>query len=198
MIEHLSGTVLAKSPTKVIISAGGVGYAALISLATFESLPAIGSPAELHTYLAVREDALTLYGFSTLAERDLFLMLTGVTGVGPKLAIGVLGSTSIDLLKETIAHGNALALARLPGIGKKLAERLALELREKIGTIGAPTGAASAAATIRDEALAALMALGYNRAAAEKALRGALKEGPQVEVNVETLIKSALKHLASA
>lgn len=197
MIEYLSGKLIDKTPTKAIISAAGVGYAALISLATYEQLPDVGREASLHTYLAVREDSLTLFGFSTPAERDLFLLLTSVNGVGPKIAIGILSSSGVDVLRETIGNGNAAALTRLPGIGKKIAERVALELRDKIGAVGggATTGLQGTAA-IRDEALAALVALGYNRAAAEKALRGALKEGPQVEANVETLIKAALKHIA--
>lgn len=197
MIEHLSGTLIEKTPTKAIISAAGVGYATLISLATFEALPPVGATAALHTHLAVREDAMTLFGFSTTAERDLFLLLTSVTGVGPKLAIGILSGTGTDVLKENIARGNSAALTRLPGIGKKIAERVALELREKIGAL--ETGGSSLAGgrhEVRDEALAALIALGYNRPGAEKAIRNALKDGPEVEANVETLIKAALKHTA--
>ncbi len=196
MIEHLSGTLIDKSPTKLVISAGGVGYAALISLATFEALPDIGAQASVHTHLVVREDALTLFGFSTTIERDMFLLLTSVTGVGPKLGITILSGTGTDLLKDTISQGNAAALTRLPGIGKKIAERIALELREKINAIeAAGTSFSGGRHDIRDEALAALLALGYNRPGAEKALRGALKDGPAVEANVETLIKAALKHI---
>lgn len=197
MIEYLSGKLIDKNPTRAVISAGGVGYALLISLATYEALPAVGSQAELYAYLVVREDALTLFGFSTVAERDMFLLLTSVTGVGPKLAISILSGTGVDVLKENIARGNAAALTRLPGIGKKIAERVALELREKITAVDSATALpAGGRHEIRDEALAALIALGYNRAGAEKALRGALKEGPEVEANVETLIKAALKHIA--
>ncbi len=194
MIEHLSGTLLLKTPSKAVISAGGVGYGVLISLATYEQLPQTGSTAALFTYLAVREDALTLYGFSTVPERDMFLLLVSVTGVGPKLALGILSSAGIDVLKENIAQGNATALARLPGIGKKLAERLGLELREKIGEVHTGT-AGTTTAGMRDEALAALLALGYTRAAAEKAMRAALAEGPSAESSVEVLLRSALKHL---
>jgi Holliday junction DNA helicase RuvA len=195
MIEHLSGRLIEKTPTKAVISAAGVGYAALISLATYEALPEAGQEASLHTYLAVREDSLTLFGFSTPAERDLFLLLTSVNGVGPKIAIGILSSSGVDMLRETIGSGNAAALTRLPGIGRKIADRVALELRDKIGAVGGGgSGAGRGTAEVREEALAALVALGYNRATAEKALRAALKEGPQSEANVETLIKSALKH----
>lgn len=197
MIEHLAGTLIDKNPTKAIISAGGVGYGVFISLATYESLPAVGGHAELHTYLAVREDALTLFGFSSVAEREMFLLLNSVSGVGPKLAISILSGTGIDILKENIARGNAAALTRLPGIGKKIAERVALELREKIGAVdSAMTASMAGRNDVREEALAALIALGYNRSGAEKALRSALKDGPETEANVETLIKAALKHIS--
>jgi Holliday junction DNA helicase RuvA len=196
MIEHLTGTLIDKTPTKAVISAAGVGYGVLISLATYEQLPEIGREASLHTYLAVREDSLTLFGFSTPAERDLFLLLTSVNGVGPKIAIGILSSSGVDVLRESIAQGNSAALTRLPGIGKKIAERVALELRDKIGAVGSGSAPGMRGTIeVRDEALAALVALGYNRGAAEKALRSALKDGPHVEANVETLIKSALKHI---
>ena len=199
MIEYLTGTLIEKTPTKAVISAAGVGYGTLISLATYEALPEVGREASLFTYLSVREDALTLFGFSTPAERDLFLLLTSVNGVGPKIAIGILSSSGVDVLRETIGGGNAAALTRLPGIGRKIAERVALELRDKIGAVGGgAAGAARGTAQVRDEALAALVALGYNRGAAEKALRSALKDGPQVEANVETLIKSALKHITGS
>lgn len=195
MIEHLAGTLIEKGPTKVVISAQGVGYAAHISLATFEMLPEAGAQTALHTYLAVREDALTLYGFWTTAERDMFLLLVGVSGVGPKLAVGILSGAGIDVLRENIGRGNAAALTRLPGIGKKLAERLVLELRDKMGAIGAgEPGGRTDAISIRDEAMAALLALGYTRVVAERAIRGALKENTENEANVETLIKAALKH----
>ncbi|MDB5033441.1 MAG: Holliday junction helicase RuvA [Chlorobi bacterium] len=194
MIEYLSGELIDKNPTKAVISASGVGYGLFISLATYERLPEIGGKASLHTYLVVREDALTLFGFSTVAERDLFLLLTSVNGVGPKIAIGILSSTGIDVLKENISRGNAAALTRLPGIGKKIAERVTLELREKIGSID--SGAAAFGhqkMEVREEALAALVALGYNRSVAERAIRSALASGAEVEENVETLIKAALR-----
>ncbi|MBK8911192.1 MAG: Holliday junction branch migration protein RuvA [Chlorobi bacterium] len=202
MIEYLSGTLLEKTPTKAVIVAGGVGYGALISLVTFERLPAVGQNASLYTYLAVREDALTLYGFGETLEREMFLLLTGVNGIGPKIAIGILSSAGTDTLRQNIARGNAAALTALPGIGKKTAERIALELREKVNTLGGvDDGAAFGAGAgsvpeIRAEALAALVALGYGRPVAERAIRNALKEGPQAEANVETLLKTALKQIA--
>jgi Holliday junction DNA helicase RuvA len=195
MIEYLSGQLIDKSPAKAIISAAGVGYAAFISLATYERLPAIGEIASLHVHLVVREDALTLFGFSSIPERDMFLLLTSVNGVGPKIAVNVLSSVGIDTLKENIARGNAAALTRLPGIGKKIAERITLELREKIGAVDSGLSEpGQPRSEIREEALAALVALGYNRAVAEKAIRNALRSGPEAETDVQTLIKLALKN----
>jgi len=200
MIEHLTGTLIEKTPTKAVISAAGVGYGALISLNTYEALPEIGQTASLHTYLAVREDALTLFGFATKAERDGFLMLTSVTGVGAKIAINILSSAGLDLLRDNIERGNAAALTRLPGVGKKLAERIILELRDRISgmSVAPPAGGGDIhGARVRDEALTALVVLGYNRAAAEKAIRHALQQVENSDESVESLIKAALGSLTS-
>jgi len=198
MIEHLSGTLLDKTPTKALVSAAGVGYGVLISLATYEMLPEVGEGVSIHTYLAVREDALTLYGFGTTAERDGFLLLTSVTGVGAKIAINILSSAGLDQLRETIMLGNAAALTRLPGVGRKIADRIVLELRDRIGTVDAgalPEAGDAARNTIREEALTALIVLGYHRAAAERAIRTALKQGVDADSSVESLIKGALGSL---
>ncbi|MBC8145994.1 MAG: Holliday junction branch migration protein RuvA [bacterium] len=198
MISYLHGTLLEKSPTYLVVVCGGVGYGVMISLATYEQLPAIGNEASLHTQLVVREDALTLYGFAHVEEREMFQLLTTVTGVGPKIAIGILSAAGIDTLKENIARGNSAALTVLPGIGKKTAERISLELRDKISATGSH-GARTTTGTkadARSEALAAMLALGYTRITAEKAIRNALKEGSDVEDTVERLLKSALKHSA--
>jgi holliday junction DNA helicase RuvA len=198
MISYLSGTVLEKSPTHAVIVCSGVGYGVMISLATYERLPDVGREGSLHTQLVVREDALTLYGFAQTEEREMFQLLTTVSGVGPKIAIGILSTAGIDTLKENIARGNAAALTALPGIGKKTAERIALELRDKITTTGSSivSSAADVGLRPRSEALAAMLALGYSRMSAEKAIRNALKEGPAVEESVERLLKQALKHAA--
>jgi Holliday junction DNA helicase RuvA len=195
MIEYLTGKLIDKSPSKVIILAGGVGYAPFISLATYERLPAVGEVASLFIHMVVREDSLTLFGFSNTTERDMFLLLTSVTGVGPKIAVNILSSVGVDVLRENIARGNALALTKLPGIGRKIAERIALELRDKIGAVDAGLSEpGQPRSEIREEALAALMALGYNRQLSEKAIRSALKGGPEAETDVQTLIKLSLKH----
>jgi Holliday junction DNA helicase RuvA len=193
MIEHLSGPLIDKTPTKAIISAAGVGYALFISLATYEKLPEVGAQASLHTHLSVREDSLTLFGFATMEERDTFLLLTSVTGIGPRIAINILSSVGIDVLRQNIASGNAVALTKLPGIGRKIAERLALELRDRIGAVDSGlTAPGQPRSEVREEALAALIALGYSRPIAEKAIRKALATGPAVEADVQTLIKAAL------
>lgn len=199
MIEYLSGILIDKTPTKAILLCGGVGYAALISLATYEQLPDIESEASLFTYLSVREDALTLFGFAEASEREMFILLTGVNGVGPKTAIGMLSGMGAGQLRDHIAAGNAAALTALPGIGKKSAERIALELRDKIdglGGVAAPVASEGLGkAVVRGDALAALVELGYGRPVAERAIRAALKGGPDVEKSVEALIKAALREM---
>jgi len=199
MIEHLTGTVIEKTPTSAIISAGGVGYGVLIPLATYERLPAVGEQAALHTWLAVREDGLTLYGFATREERDVFLLLTSVTGVGPKIGLGMLSGGGVEQVRTAIAHGDVGLLVKVPGVGRKLAERLVLELREKIQSAGAAgsisADATGTAAAVREETLAALIALGYNRLSAERAIRSALKDHAEVERSVESLIKASLRAL---
>ena len=196
MLEFLHGQLIEKSPTKVVMLTGGVGFGVQISLATYERLPETGNEASLHTYLAVREDALTLFGFAQPEEREMFLQLISVSGIGPKIALGVLSSVGVDTLRENIVRGNAAALTALPGIGKKTAERIALELRDKLAAAqpGIVTAGDGSKADVRSDALTALLALGYSRNIAEKAIRNALKAGPDVEANVETLLKAALKH----
>ena len=199
MIEYLSGKLIEKSPTKALLLCGGVGYGTLITLKTYEQLPDVEAEVSLFVYLAVREDALTLFGFSEIVERDMFLLLTSVSGVGPKTAIGVLSGMGADQLRDHIASGNIPALTTLPGIGKKSAERIVLELRDKIDAVGsseiAAPGEGLGKAVVRGDALSALVELGYNRPASERAIRAALKGGEDVEKSVEVLIKAALREL---
>lgn len=201
MIEYLHGRLLEKSPTRALLLCGGVGYGLHISLTTYEELPALESEAGLYTYLAVREDALTLFGFSSEVERDMFVQLIGVSGVGPKTAIGMLSGMGAAQLRDLISSGNSAALVALPGIGKKSAERITLELRDRIGAVtGLDAGSALAAegggrAVVRGDALSALLELGYNRNAAERAIRAALKGDSSNEESVERLIKSALREM---
>lgn len=200
MIEYLHGTLIEKTPTKAVLLCGGVGYGVLISLATFEQLPDIEGEASLFIQMVVREDSMTLFGFADASERDMFVLLTGVNGVGPKTAIGVLSGMGSEQLRDHIAGGNSGALTAIPGIGKKSAERIVLELRDKIDAVGGGTGSVPqqdglGKAVVRGDALSALVELGYSRSSAEKAIRSAIKQGPEAESSVEVLIKGALREL---
>jgi Holliday junction DNA helicase RuvA len=200
VISRLSGTIVSKSPTDVVIDVHGVGYALSIPLSTYGVLGETGTQATLCTHLHVREDVLQLYGFATEAERDLFRLLLGVNGIGPKMAQGILSGIPATELKSHIAAGNAGALTAIPGVGRKIAERLIVELRDRIGRLEPSStllaGATSDQSRLRSEALLALTALGFQRAAAEKALRDALHESPDAEASVESLVKASLRHAA--
>lgn len=198
MIASLHGTLLAKSATELLVEVNGVGYAVSIPLSTFEKAGEVGAPVTLLTYLHVREDALQLYGFATEEERNLFKLLISVSGIGPKMAQSILSGIAPADLTNSISEGNHFALTKIPGVGRKIAERLVVELREKISRMEIPSSfppASSQAQTnVRSETLLALTSLGFNRAVAEKALRAAIDETNGKDVTVETLIKAALKH----
>jgi holliday junction DNA helicase RuvA len=196
MIATLRGRLQSKSPTEVVIEAGGVGYGVSIPLSTFELLGGPGTETFLFTYLHVREDILQLFGFATEGERDAFRLLISVTGIGPRMAQTILSGISVRDLREHLVRGNAGALTTVPGIGKKLAERLVVELRDKAarrdaGDPGLPGG--DGRERIRTEALLALTSLGYSRPAAEKALHAALQHSAGTDITVEALLKAALK-----
>jgi len=201
MIASLTGILKSKSPTEVLVDVGGVGYAVSIPLSTYSTLGDLNAPVRLLTHLYVREDAMQLYGFATEAERQLFKLLISITGIGPKIAQGILSGISVSDLRQHITGGNIAALTAIPGIGRKTAERLVVELRDKIGksdtTLGSATIPGDKGAEVRNEALLALMSLGYNRVAAEKAIRLALNDGGGSDLNVEDLIKKALKYSKS-
>ena len=198
MISFLRGHLASKSPTDVVVDVHGVGYAIHIPLSTFETLGSVGSEVTVHTYLHVREDALQLYGFATEAEREMFRLLISVTGIGPKMAQGILSGMGVKDIRQHIAQGNFTALTAIPGVGRKLAERLIVELREKISSVepgsSIVAGASEQQQHVRSEALLALTSLGYTRTAAEKALRAAILEAANADVTVEVLIKSSLRH----
>jgi len=200
MIARLSGKLAAKSPTEIIIDVGGVGYALSIPLSTFERLPEAGSTVSVFTHLHVREDVLQLFGFSTEEERYIFRTLISVNGIGPKMAQGILSGIPVADLKSHILSGNSGALTAIPGVGRKIAERLVVELRDRISKtdgISMPAGGAQPPGShVRSEALLALTSLGYNRLAAEKAIRVAVQESADAEASVESLIKAALRHAA--
>jgi Holliday junction DNA helicase RuvA len=198
MIDSITGTLAAKNPTSMVVRVGGFNMRLLISVSCFETLPAIGREITLLTYLHVREDALQLYGFSDEVERNLFERLISVSGIGPRLAVGILSGATASRVREAIESGDADFLVTLPGVGKKLAQRLIVELREKFAavvTVTSQPGAGTPGALqigIGGDAAAALVSLGFTRSGAVAAVQGALQElGPSA--TVEILIRKALQ-----
>ncbi|MGA2296183.1 MAG: Holliday junction branch migration protein RuvA [FCB group bacterium] len=195
MIAQLNGKLLSKNSTEVVIDCGGVGYIANVSVNTSERLPEIGENVKIFTLLIPREDAMQLFGFWNEAEREAFKILISVSGVGPKIALGILSSVTVEDLQKYILSNNLNALQKLPGIGKKTAERLALELRDKVIKLGVydTSGLEGVPNRIAQEALSALLTLGYSRLIADKAIRLALSE-KDGDLNAELLIKKSLKY----
>ncbi len=196
MYAYVSGTLAEKKPTEAIVEAGGIGYRLLIPASSFEKLPAPGQAVKLVTTFVVRDDAHTLYGFATDAERTTFETMTAVSGVGPKLALAALSAMSPAELRDTVVGGDAAMLTRVPGIGKKTAERLIVELRDKFAAIDGlePAGAlgGDGSTEARADARAGLEALGLSRAEAERRLRKALRAHPGTQ-SAEDLIRLALR-----
>jgi Holliday junction DNA helicase RuvA len=206
MIAHLSGTLLSKQATSVIVDVSGVGYEVNIPLSTFYDLEDTGSNVKLRIYTHVKEDALQLYGFKTARERELFINFISVSGIGPKLGIALLSGMSADELIASIKTNNLARLTLIPGVGRKTAERLIVDLREKMaalsaGQIAEETGVRPEAAemstedSVRSQALSGLMNLGYQRSAAEKAVDAALSEGG--DISVESVLKRSLRKIGS-
>lgn len=178
MIAHLRGKLLAKHPNQAIVEAGGVGYDVTISVPTFSDLPGLGSEVALHIHTHVREDMIALYGFLRSAEKRLFEKLITVSGIGPKLAITILSGMPADEIVNTIRGHDVARLTRIPGIGRKTAERMVLELRDKLAAQPAgEVAAVPAMNAVEEDVLSALMNLGYPRASAEKALADVAKNG---------------------
>lgn len=178
MIAHLRGRLIAKHPNQAIVEAGGVGYDVTISVPTFSDLPNVGSDVALHIHTHVREDALALFGFLRAEEKQLFERLIGVSGIGPKLAITILSGMEASAMVAAIRGNDVARLTRIPGIGKKTAERMVLELRDKLPEAGPSAApAVPSLSGTEEDVLSALVNLGYQRAAAEKALAVAAKEG---------------------
>jgi len=204
MIAHLSGTLLAKQATSVILDVGGVGYEVTIPLSTFYDMEEVGAKISLHIYTYVREDALQLYGFRTVRERELFLRLISVSGIGPKLGIAMLSGMSADEIINAIRTNNLARLTSIPGVGRKTAERLVIELRDRMAALSAPAleeeFAARAAGSpptedaLREDTLSALLNLGYQKAAAEKAITQAIAEDG--DLSVELILRRSLRLLS--
>jgi len=194
MIGRLHGILLERQPPQLLIDVGGVGYEVEAPLSVFDRLPALGQPITLLTQLIVREDAHTLYGFHNAGDRALFRALLKVSGVGPRLGLAILSGVSSDDFALMVEAGDAQALTRLPGIGKKTAERLLLEMRGRLTDLPDRQGGAAVPADAAAEARAALVALGYSAAEALKMVRAV--EGP--DQPAEDLIRAALKKRMSA
>jgi Holliday junction DNA helicase RuvA len=185
MIAHLRGTILEKHPNQVIVDANGVGYDVTIPIATFSALPAAGAEVHLRIHTHVREDAISLYGFLTAEEKTLFEKLIGISGIGPKLAVTVLSGLPTADLVASIRQGQVEQLVRIPGVGRKTAERMILELRDKLDMLGAGAAAAApetvASSALDHDVLSALINLGCSRPAAEAAVRKARAQSPGEE-----------------
>jgi Holliday junction DNA helicase RuvA len=196
MIAKISGRLLEKSPTRILIDVGGIGYEIQIPLSTFDQLGAVGENVSVSTHLHVREDLLQLFGFATAAEKQLFQHLLSVSGIGPRLAQSILSGSSVETFCRHIAENDVAALTKIPGIGKKTAERLILELRDRLARL-VPVPSAAAAATkisaTQEETILALVSLGYARAAAERAVEQVTQAAG--ELPVEELIKRALRSI---
>ena len=193
MIAHLEGKLVEKNPTDVVIDCNGVGYLLHISLNTFSQIPDQEN-IKLYTHLQIREDAHTLYGFTTKTERELFRLLISVSGIGASIARTMLSSLSPDQIKDGIASGNVALIQSIKGIGAKTAQRAIIELKDKILKIyGIDELSISQSNTNKDEALSALEVLGFNRKQSEKAIEKIISHNP--DAAVEVLIKEALKNL---
>ncbi len=199
MIASIRGTLISKSPMEAIVDSNGIGYSVSIPLSTYAALGDINTTVTLLTYLHVREDLLQLYGFSSEEERSIFKLLISLSGIGPRMGQTILSGISVPELRHHIISGNLAALTTIPGVGKKLAERLIVELRDKIGRVdtgGMPPPSTDSQSQIRSQALLALTSLGYSRPVAEKALFAAVKEADRDDLPVEALIKASLRHAA--
>ena len=197
MIAHLRGPLLAKTPSQAIVECAGVGYDLAISVATYSALPGEGAEVRLHVYTKVAEDQLALYGFSDMQEKRLFEKLLTITGIGPKLAITVLSGIAADRLVTAIRASDHATLTRIPGIGKKTAERVVLELKDKLDDLAASPAAGSHEAApshgaVGDDVLSALVNLGYARVVAEKAVEAAIARDAAAAGNFEGMFRAAM------
>jgi Holliday junction DNA helicase RuvA len=201
MIAHLQGTLLSKKANRVLVDVAGVGYEVFIPVSTFYELGKVGAQVKLHIYTHVREDLLALYGFQTEREKGLFEKLISVSGVGPRLAVTILSGLEMNELIPAIRNGNLAKLLHIPGIGRKTAERLVVELREKlddlVGPVAEPVPTSSQAGAlggVDQDVLSALVNLGYAHSAAEAAVREIRRDNP--EASFEHTLRSSLRLLA--
>ncbi len=201
MITFLDGKLVGALPTQAIVDVGGVGYEVFIPLSSYDKLPAVGQPIRILTHLVVREDAHVLYGFMSAPERDLFrLLVNNVSGIGPKLALAVLSGMSVTNFKSAVVNSDVTALAKISGLGKKTAERIVLELKDKLGVAAAWEAATASHAPTPEqeqanEAVLALIALGYKQVEAHRTVRELQQKEPGK--SAEELVKRALKRMAA-
>jgi Holliday junction DNA helicase RuvA len=190
MIGYIHGKIISKKPTKLLVDVNGVGYIVNISISTFEKLTD-KEEVSLYTYLSVRESAMDLFGFYSLAEKEMFELLISVSGIGPKSAQGILSGIQIEDLKDALRNGNISRLISIPGIGRKTAERLMIELRDKVESVAEGfEGDSVGTSSVRGDAIAALTNLGYNKQSAERIVRAVLDAAPTM--SIEDLIKQSL------
>ncbi|PYL64404.1 MAG: Holliday junction branch migration protein RuvA [Verrucomicrobia bacterium] len=201
MITFLEGKLVGALPTQAIVDVNGIGYEVFIPLSSYDKLPAAGQSVRILTHLHVREDAHVLYGFMSAAERDLFrLLVNNVSGIGPKLALAVLSGMSVSNFKSAVVNSDVTALAKISGLGKKTAERIVLELKDKLGVAAAWEAASAAHAPTPEEeqaneAVLALIALGYKQIDAHKSVREMQQKGEAK--SAQDLVKLALKRMAA-
>jgi Holliday junction DNA helicase RuvA len=193
MIAHLRGRLIHKEPGQAIVEAGGVGYDVTISVPTFTTLPAVGQEASLHIHTQVSEDQIALFGFLDREEKRLFERLITVSGVGPKLAIKILSGLSLERTVQAIRGQDHAQLVRIPGVGKKLAERLVVELKDKLDDFAAAPVPRNVQGPAAEDVLSALVNLGYQRPAAENAIEQAVAKDPVLGADFDGLFRGALK-----
>jgi Holliday junction DNA helicase RuvA len=193
MIAHLRGKLIFKQPGQAIVEAGGVGYDVAISIPTFTALPSVGAEAALHIHTQVSDDQIALFGFLDREEKRLFERLITVGGVGPKLAIKMLSGLSVERTVQAIRGQDHAQLTRIPGVGKKLAERLVVELKDKLDDFAVPPAQPSVEGPAVDDVLSALTNLGYQRAATEKAIAQAIAKDKALAADFDGLFRGALK-----
>jgi Holliday junction DNA helicase RuvA len=192
VIARLTGALEEKTPDQLIVNVNGVGYQVFVSLQTFYRLPALHESVSLQIHTHLREDALLLYGFLEEKEKASFLLLKGVTGIGPRLALNILSGIPVDELESALRASDVTRLVAVPGVGKKTAERLVVELREKVGAFENGQSVSGGQAPVSAEATSALVNLGYRHAEAEKAVRAALQRGAG---SIADLIRESLRSL---
>lgn len=201
MFAYLKGILVSSQPSQVIVEVNGIGYQLFIPCRILGQLPQLGQPVQLYTSFVIREFSQALYGFLSSQERDIFEVLMNVTGIGPKLALSLIGHLAFEELQQAVMEKDLATLCRVPGVGKKTAERLVVELKDKLPTVLVPGIAEQTTAWIGDskikatqDAMMALINLGYNQTTAQKAIKQSLKELSE-EADLATLITTALRHV---